>query len=61
MNAGLALFEPLVARFRDTGFTDVTATVYPPDGRHEVLNETNRIEVIGELVAWLRARIGQPG
>ncbi|SDU79679.1 alpha/beta fold hydrolase [Gordonia westfalica] len=60
VNAGLALFEPLVARFRDTGFTDVTATVYP-DGRHEVLNETNRIEVIGELVAWLRARIGQPG
>ena len=59
VNAGLALFEPLVARFRDAGFTDVTATVYP-DGRHEVLNETNRIEVIGELVAWLRARIGQP-
>jgi alpha-beta hydrolase superfamily lysophospholipase len=58
VNAGLALFEPLVARFRDAGFTDVTATVYP-DGRHEVLNETNRADVIGGLIAWLQARIAQ--
>jgi alpha-beta hydrolase superfamily lysophospholipase len=28
-----------------------------PDARHEVLNETNRDEVTGDLLAWLAARI----
>lgn len=56
VNAGLALFDPLVQRFGGAGFTDVTAKVYP-DARHEVLNETNRDEVIGDLLGWLQARL----
>ncbi|GAB93584.1 alpha/beta fold hydrolase [Gordonia rhizosphera] len=56
VNAGLALFDPLVERLRGAGLTDVTATVYP-GARHEILNETNRAAVIGELIDWLRARL----
>ena len=29
-----------------------------PEARHEVFNETNRDEVVGDLVAWLDQRIG---
>lgn len=56
VNAGLALFEPLAERLRATGVTDVTTRVYP-GARHEILNETNRAEVIADLIAWLRDRL----
>lgn len=36
--------------------SDVMAVVYP-DARHEVFNETNRDEVIADLVQWLDARL----
>ncbi len=36
--------------------TDVEAIVYP-GARHEIFNETNRDEVIADLVAWLDARL----
>jgi len=39
---------------RRSGLTDVELHVYP-GARHEVLNETNRDEVVGDLVAWLDA------
>jgi alpha-beta hydrolase superfamily lysophospholipase len=35
----------------------VELRVYP-DARHEVFNETNRDEVTGDLLAWMRARLG---
>ncbi|WP_375389891.1 alpha/beta fold hydrolase [uncultured Amnibacterium sp.] len=39
-----------------SGLTDVTVRVY--DGaRHEVYNETNRDEVIGDLVRWIDDRV----
>lgn len=57
VNAGLALFIPLVDRFRDAGLRDVTSTVYP-GARHELLNETNRVDVIGNLISWLTDRLG---
>ena len=41
-------------RYRDAGLADVTVTLYP-EGRHEILNETNRGEVTADIVAWLRA------
>lgn len=41
-----------------SGFTDVTAIVYP-GARHEIYNETNRQEVIADLIGWLDARIPQ--
>jgi alpha-beta hydrolase superfamily lysophospholipase len=36
--------------------TDVTAIVYP-EARHEVFNETNRDEVIADLIAWMDHRL----
>ena len=36
--------------------SDVEAIVYP-EARHEIFNETNRDEVIADLVAWLNARL----
>ncbi len=36
--------------------TDVSAIVYP-GARHEVFNETNRDEVIADLVFWLNSRL----
>ncbi len=56
VNAGLALVVPLVDRYRAAGLTDVTLKVY--DGaRHEIFNETNRDEVVADLLAWLASRL----
>jgi alpha-beta hydrolase superfamily lysophospholipase len=52
VNGGLTLLTPLVDRLKDAGLTDVTVITYP-GARHEILNETNRDEVIGALVSWL--------
>jgi alpha-beta hydrolase superfamily lysophospholipase len=56
VNAGLALFNPLVDRLRAAGVKDLTVHVYP-GARHEVLNETNRAEIIAELTGWLHDRL----
>ena len=47
------LAESYVRRSR---LTDVEAIVYD-DARHEVFNETNRDEVVADLLAWLDARV----
>ncbi len=52
VNAQLALVHPLVGRYRAAGLTDVTLRVWP-DARHEVFNETNRAEVVADLLTWL--------
>jgi alpha-beta hydrolase superfamily lysophospholipase len=52
VNGGLALLTPLTDRYQAAGLNDVTVRVYP-GARHEILNETNRDEVIAELNAWL--------
>ncbi|MFP5019341.1 alpha/beta fold hydrolase [Pseudonocardia phyllosphaerae] len=52
LNGGLALVEPMLERYHEAGLHDVTLTVWP-GARHEVFNETNRDEVVGELVGWL--------
>ena len=54
VNGGLALLDPLVQRYKSAGLTDVTVQVYPA-GRHEILNETNREEVVADLLAWLNS------
>jgi alpha-beta hydrolase superfamily lysophospholipase len=51
VNDNLAWFEPLAARLRAAGLTDVSTHVYG-GARHEVLNETNRDEVIRNFMAW---------
>ena len=52
VNGGLALLTPLIDRYRAAGLTDMTIRTYPA-ARHEILNETNRDEVIAELNDWL--------
>jgi len=47
------LAQSYVTRSR---LTDVSAIVYP-GARHEVFNETNRDEVIADLVFWLNTRL----
>lgn len=42
----------LVDLYADAGLTRVSHRVYL-DGRHEMMNEVNREEVLGDLVAWL--------
>lgn len=42
----------LAALYRDAGLTDVETKLYA-EGRHEMLNETNRDEVHRDLLAWL--------
>jgi alpha-beta hydrolase superfamily lysophospholipase len=52
VNGGLTLLTPLADRLTAAGLTDVTVRTYP-QARHEILNETNSAEVIGELIRWL--------
>src|SRR5438876_550389 len=51
IHANLAWLDKLVARYTEAGL-DVT-TRYYAEGRHEMLNETNRDDVVADLVAWL--------
>lgn len=48
----------LADRYRAAGLEDVTLTLYP-EARHEIFNETNRDEVMRDLVAWLNERLFQ--
>ena len=47
----------LVASYGRAGVTDVTHKLYAA-ARHEMVNETNRAEVIADLVAWLDGHVG---
>ena len=57
INAGLTRLTPLVDAYQGAGLA-VTLKVYP-GGRHEMLNETNRDEVVADLRAWLERTVGQ--
>ncbi|MBW1878137.1 MAG: alpha/beta hydrolase [Deltaproteobacteria bacterium] len=46
----------LTASYESVGLSRVTLKLYE-DGRHEMMNETNHEEVIGDLVEWLEATI----
>ena len=52
INAELTRLRPLVERYRVAGIRDITTDFYH-DGRHEMLNETNRDEVVRNLQNWL--------
>jgi alpha-beta hydrolase superfamily lysophospholipase len=52
VNANLALLNVLVDRYRAAGLTNVTVRTYP-GARHEILNETNRDEVVASILDWL--------
>jgi alpha-beta hydrolase superfamily lysophospholipase len=57
VNGLLKWFPALGERYRAAGLPDVTETVYP-GARHEVLNETNREQVIADLLGWVERRFG---
>lgn len=42
--------------FLDAGCTDVTLKLYP-EGRHEMLNETNKEEVYADIRQWLESKL----
>ena len=52
INAELTRLRPLVERYRAAGIKDITTDFYR-DGRHEMLNETNRTEVVSNLQNWI--------
>jgi alpha-beta hydrolase superfamily lysophospholipase len=53
--------ERLARAYRErSGIRDVTLHTYP-GARHEIYNETNRDEVIGDLVAWLESHVERRG
>jgi len=42
--------------YKKAGITDIKCILYP-NGRHEMLNEINREEVIGAMLDWLEERL----
>jgi alpha-beta hydrolase superfamily lysophospholipase len=52
VNAGMTRMWPLVRRYRDAGISNLTTDFYA-GGRHEMLNETNRDEVVANLANWI--------
>jgi alpha-beta hydrolase superfamily lysophospholipase len=57
INARLTRLTPLIDTYREAGLA-VTLKGYP-GGRHEMLNETNRAEVVSDLLAWLDAIVAR--
>lgn len=49
--------KALAAAYERVGLDQVTLRLYP-EGRHELINETNRDEVTRDLIAWLDAHVG---
>jgi alpha-beta hydrolase superfamily lysophospholipase len=47
----------LVNAYRSLGIKDLEFVLYP-DARHETLNETNREEVMDNLLSWIRRHCG---
>jgi len=56
INHDLEWLKPLAERYRAAGIADVNEKYYQ-QGRHEMLNETNRDEVLRDLVSWLQRSI----
>jgi alpha-beta hydrolase superfamily lysophospholipase len=54
----VVLAQMLADRYREAGLKDVTFRVWP-GGRHEILNETNRDDVEGELLSWVEGAVGR--
>jgi alpha-beta hydrolase superfamily lysophospholipase len=52
VNGNLAYLAPLADGYCNAGVRNVTVDYYK-GGRHEMLNETNRDEVVGNLARWI--------
>lgn len=56
---GAVGFVPILARkYKTAGLQDVSTRLYP-GARHEILNETNREEVMSDIKGWLDAKLGK--
>ena len=53
-----ANIQGLIDALKAAGFSRLTTRIYP-DARHETLNETNREEVVRDLIAWLDGVVGR--
>ncbi|MCC8120730.1 MAG: alpha/beta hydrolase [Oscillospiraceae bacterium] len=51
--------DKVASWFRQAGAEDVTVHLYP-GGRHEMLNEINREQVLADLLAWLEQHLPSP-
>lgn len=47
----------LMEEYRAAGLANLTCKIYP-EGRHEMLNEINRQEVVDDLMLWLERVVG---
>ncbi len=56
VGAAIGGVDKLAASYRTAGLGTVETRLYP-GGRHEMLNETNRDEVMRDLVAWLDRKL----
>ena len=56
VNGQLALVTALLDRYTSAGLTDVTLKTYP-QAPHEIFNETNRDEVVADLITWLDGKL----
>ncbi|MBS0274561.1 MAG: alpha/beta hydrolase [Proteobacteria bacterium] len=52
VNGNLEWLKPLADRYRAAGIRDIQTKFYK-DGRHEMLNETNRAEAVSDLSRWI--------
>ncbi len=52
VNQALDALRPVAYRYRAAGIRDVSERYYS-GGRHEMFNETNRDEVLRDLLLWL--------
>jgi len=57
LNQKLEWLKPVAERYRAAGIKDVSEKYYA-DARHEVLNETNREEVMRDLLTWMQKAVG---
>jgi len=55
VHAEEANLDAMLSCYRSTGL-EVNYRLYP-EGRHEMLNETNRVEVVADLISWLETSL----
>jgi alpha-beta hydrolase superfamily lysophospholipase len=58
VSAGGKALEPMLAGYRAAGLQNLSRKSYP-EARHELLNETNRDEVVRDLLQWLETVTGR--
>ena len=56
MHSNWTAIDRLVDNYRQCGLDDIVVKQYP-GGRHEMFNETNRDEVIADLLQWLDTQL----